>query len=136
MRIGLVIYGSLTTLSGGYLYDRKLVEHLREHGNNVEIISLPRRNYLNHLEDNFSNDLIRRLSNLQCDVLLQDELNHPSLFLLNRRIKDKINYPIVSIVHHLLCCEENPSWLNRFYRLVEGHYLSSLDGFICNSQST
>ncbi|MDD1742020.1 MAG: glycosyltransferase family 4 protein [Methanotrichaceae archaeon] len=136
MRIGLVIYGSLTTLSGGYLYDRKLVAYLKEHGDNVEIISLPRRNYLHHLEDNFSNDLMRRLVNLQCDVLLQDELNHPSLFLLNRRIKDKISYPIISIVHHLRCCEENPIWLNRFYRLVESHYLSSLDGFICNSRST
>jgi hypothetical protein len=28
MRIGLVIYGSLDTLSGGYLYDRKLVDYL------------------------------------------------------------------------------------------------------------
>jgi len=25
MRIGLVIYGNLNTLSGGYLYDRRLV---------------------------------------------------------------------------------------------------------------
>ncbi|MCJ7445549.1 MAG: glycosyltransferase family 4 protein [Methanotrichaceae archaeon] len=136
MRIGLIIYGSLTTLSGGYLYDRKLVEYLKEHGDDVEIISLPRRNYLHHLEDNFSKNLMRRLVNLQCDVLLQDELNHPSLFLLNRRIQDKISYPIVSIVHHLLCCEENPSWLNRFYRLVESHYLSSMDGFIYNCRST
>ena len=28
MRVGLVIYGSLDTISGGYLYDRKLVEQL------------------------------------------------------------------------------------------------------------
>jgi hypothetical protein len=32
MRIGLVIYGSLDTVTGGYLYDRKLVEHLRTRG--------------------------------------------------------------------------------------------------------
>ncbi len=30
MRLGLVIYGSLETMTGGYLYDRKLVEHLRQ----------------------------------------------------------------------------------------------------------
>ena len=44
MRIGLVIYGSLDTLSGGYLYDRMLDEHLRRQGDEVEIISLPWRN--------------------------------------------------------------------------------------------
>ena len=27
MKIGLVIYGSLDTLSGGYLYDRMLVDY-------------------------------------------------------------------------------------------------------------
>ena len=32
MRIGLVIYGSLETLSGGYLYDRMLVRQLEESG--------------------------------------------------------------------------------------------------------
>ena len=29
MKIGLVIYGSLDLMSGGYLYDRKLVAYLR-----------------------------------------------------------------------------------------------------------
>ena len=28
MHLGLVIYGSLDTVSGGYLYDRKLVENI------------------------------------------------------------------------------------------------------------
>ena len=54
MKIGFVIYGSLDTLSGGYLYDRKLVEYLRAQGDTVEIISLPWRNYAAHLTDNFS----------------------------------------------------------------------------------
>ena len=32
LRVGLVIYGSLDNLSGGFLYDRKLVECLRGGG--------------------------------------------------------------------------------------------------------
>ncbi len=52
MRLGLVIYGNLETISGGYLYDRKLVEHLERQGDQVEIISLPWRNYARHLGDN------------------------------------------------------------------------------------
>ena len=54
MRVGLIIYGSLEILSGGYLYDRKLVEALEAHGDEVEIIGLPWRNYARHLADNFS----------------------------------------------------------------------------------
>ena len=104
MRIGLVIYGSLDTLSGGYLYDRMLVEHLRRQGDEVEIFSLPWRDYARHLTDNLSTGLLRRLQGSRLDVLLQDELNHPSLFWLNRRLH--VNYPIVSIVHHLRSSEK------------------------------
>ena len=87
MRIGLVIYGSLDTFSGGYLYDRKLVAHLRDAGDEVEIISIPWRNYAAHLTDNFSASLLRRLAGSRFDVLIQDELNHPSLFWLNQRLR-------------------------------------------------
>jgi hypothetical protein len=69
MKLGLLIYGSLETLSGGYLYDRKLVEHLRTQGDTVEIISLPWRNYAAHLTDNFRFRLPPHL-----DLLIQDEL--------------------------------------------------------------
>jgi glycosyltransferase involved in cell wall biosynthesis len=136
MRFGLLIYGSLDSLSGGYLYDRKLVAHLQEQGDSVKIISLPWRNYLFHLKDNFSSKLFRRLVNLQVDLLLQDELNHPSLFLLNYRLHEKISYPIVSIVHHLRSNEVFPEWQSRIYRLVERRYISSADGLIFNSATT
>ena len=43
MRLGLVIYGTLDTVSGGYLYDRRLVATLRAQGHTVEIVSLPWR---------------------------------------------------------------------------------------------
>jgi len=127
MKIGLVIYGSLDTLSGGYLYDRKLVEYLRAQGDTVEIISLPWRNYAAHLMDNFS---FRLPSGL--DVLIQDELNHPSLVFANHSKP----YPVVSLVHHLRCSEQRPAWQNWFYRLVEKRYLQGVDGFIFNSQTT
>lgn len=136
MRVGLLIYGTLDTLSGGFLYDRKLVDHLKGHGEDVEIISLPWRNYALHLTDNFSSSLLRRLAGSRFDVLLQDELNHPSLFWLNRRLKDRVSYPIISIVHHLRSSEKRPSWQNNLYRLPERAYLQSVDGFIFNSQTT
>lgn len=136
MHIGLIIYGSLDIVSGGYLYDRMLVEHLRRQGDQVEIIALPWRDYGRHLSDNFSRALHRRLCQASLDVLLQDELNHPSLFWLNRRLKSQIRYPLVAIVHHLRCSEAHPAWQNRFYRWVEQQYLATVDGSVFNSQTT
>lgn len=128
MKIGLIIYGSLDTLSGGYLYDRKLVGHLRSHGETVEIISLPWRNYVAHLADNFHFRLPKGF-----DILIQDELNHPSLIFANR---GRRAYPVVSLVHHLRCSESRPRWQNLFYRIIEQQYLRSVDGFIFNSKTT
>jgi len=136
LNLALLIYGNLDTLSGGYLYDRKLVAHLRKNGDRVEIISIPWRSYLSHLADNFSAPLLDRLSKLEVDLLLQDELNHPSLFILNRRLRKRVDYPIVSIVHHLRSSEQRTAWGNRVYRWVERNYLASVDGFIFNSQTT
>jgi hypothetical protein len=127
MRFGLFIYGSLETISGGYLYDRQLVSYLEAQGDQVEIISIPWRSYTQHLLDNLSRDLYSRLINLQVDILLQDELNHPSLFDLNRRLKKSVNYRIISIVHHLRSSEDHPAWQNQFYSAVEKRYLKRVD---------
>lgn len=136
MKIGLVIYGSLDTLSGGYLYDRMLVDYLRAQGDAVELISLAPgmadrsdwRNYLSHLADNFSFQPPAGL-----DVLIQDELNHPSLLSANRMPHP---YPVISLVHHLRCSEQRPAWQNALYRVVERRYLRSVDGLIFNSSTT
>ena len=128
MKIGLVIYGSLDTLSGGYLYDRKLVEYLRAQGDTVEIISLRWRNYVAHLGDNLTFHLPQGL-----DILIQDELNHPSLVGANL---GNHPCPVISLVHHLRCSEQRAGWQNAFYRTVEKRYLNSVDGFIFNSKTT
>lgn len=128
MKVGLVIYGSLDTLSGGYLYDRKLVESLRRAGEEVEIISLSWRSYPSHLMDNLHFRLPEGL-----DILIQDELNHPSLIAANLA---KPPYPVVSLVHHLRCSELRPKWQNIFYRWIETGYLRTVDGYIFNSKTT
>jgi glycosyltransferase involved in cell wall biosynthesis len=136
MHVGLVIYGDLQTVSGGFLYDRKLVEHLERQGDGVEVISLPWRSYARHLLDNFSGSLRRRLQTAKFDVLLQDELNHPSLFWLNERIHRSLPYPVLAIVHHLRSSEMRPTWQNRVFLQVERRFLRSVDGFVFNSQTT
>lgn len=136
MKIGLIIYGTLDTVSGGYLYDRKLVEYLRANGDEVTVISLPWSSYGRHLSHNFARDLLHRLRMADFDLLLQDELNHPSLFWLNGRLSPHSTYPIISIVHHLRSSEAHPRWQLPLYRHIERRYLRSVDGFVFNSQTT
>lgn len=134
MRIGFLLPGSLSLASGGFLYDRILVSALRSRGDSVSVISLPWRPFSRALAANLSPSLPRRLSSF--DLLLQDELAHPSLFLLNRRLKSGPCPPLVAIVHHLRSLEPRPWWQNRFLRSLERSYLRSLDAFVFNSLDT
>lgn len=136
MHIGLIIYGNLDTLTGGWLYDRFLVEHLQEQGHRVDVISLNRRNYVRNMADNFSPHLYRRVRRHKYRLLLEDELNHPSLFWLNPHLKRNSGRPIVGIVHQVLCRQPLKRFQQLFYRSIERRYLQSLDGFIFNSQTT
>jgi glycosyltransferase involved in cell wall biosynthesis len=136
VRVGLLIYGRLDTISGGFMYDRHLVRYLRDQGDRVEIISLPWRRYGVSLLDNLRSGFQRRLEAAAFDVLLQDELVHPSCFWLNRRLRPRITYPVIAIVHHLRCREPHAAWATRLYRRVEKSYLAAMDGFICVSRTT
>ncbi|MFC7042341.1 glycosyltransferase family 4 protein [Halonotius sp. GCM10025705] len=129
MKIGLVVYGELDTQSGGFHYDRQLIAELRAAGDTVDVIELPWRSYPRGLLDNVSRRLRRRLTG-DYDVLLQDELAHPSLVWTNQRLST----PIVSIVHHLRASENRR--LRPLYRAVERRYLRSVDGVVCNSSVT
>jgi glycosyltransferase involved in cell wall biosynthesis len=136
VRTALVIYGTLDTLSGGYLYDRQLVNYLRSQGDEVEIVSLPWRSYPRHLVDNVSAAFFRKLRSLEVDVLLQDELNHPSLFWINQALRRSAAYPLVGVIHHLRAEEEHPRPLMPPYYWVERRYLRTLDAAIYNSETT
>ncbi len=132
VRVGLVVYGSLEVVSGGNLYDRTLFDHLKASGHEVDVVSIPQRSYALALAQNFSPGLRRRLAKPPFDVLLQDELAHPSLFRLNRTLA----VPLVSIVHHLRSSEERAKWQNDRIRWLEGKYLRSVEAFVFNSETT
>ena len=123
-------------MSGGYLYDRKLVEYLESQGDQVTIFSLPQGQYGMQVLQNFTASLSGALADTGFDVLLQDELNHPSLFWLNRRVRTRINYPVVSIVHHLRLSEPMAGSLFGVKPFLERCYLNSVDAYIYNSETT
>jgi glycosyltransferase involved in cell wall biosynthesis len=129
MHVGLALYGGLDGQSGGFRYDRRLVEELRAAGDTVDVIDLPWRSYTRGLLDNLSGSLRKRLDG-GFDVLLQDELAHPSLVGVNRQL----SCPTVSIVHHLRADEGGR--LAPLYRAVERRYLATVDAAVCNSETT
>ncbi len=131
MNIGLMIYGRLDTLTGGYLYDRQMVAALEARGHRVRVISLPVLRYPGRLALNG-----RLTGDTQgLDLLLQDELCHPSLIRFNTR-RSNHHCPAVAVVHQVLCDEPRATWRNRLLRLVEKHYLDHVDGFVFNSCTT
>lgn len=136
MNIGLVLYGNINTVSGGFLYDQKVRDFLLAAGDSVETISLPWVSYGRGIINNFSPALLNHLDRSSFDVLLQDELVHPSLFLMNKKLAQRFRLPIIVIIHHLRSSESRASWKNHVYRTIEKYYLASADGFIFNSSET
>ena len=132
MHVGVVVYGEIGQTSGGYRYDRKLVSYLRARGDTVDVISIPRRSYPRNLVDGYSRSLRRRLDQ-PFDVLLQDELCHPSLWQVNPNLQQP--GAIVTLVH-LLRSEPPRGRLSPLFRRIEQTYLDGVDGAICTSNDT
>jgi glycosyltransferase involved in cell wall biosynthesis len=137
MRIAFFIYGDIEMNSGGFLYDRKIVEYLRAQGHLVRVMSLPWLDYAESISlyKNASAKIIEGLGPEKFDLIVQDELAHPLLSMLNRRIR-KLNIPIISIVHHLRCSEEQLLGGKLCAAVFEAVYLTGVDGVILNSRAT
>lgn len=136
MDIGFVVYDGLSGTSGGYRYDRKLVSYLRAQGDTVRLISLPHRSYSRCLADGWSRS-VRRQLNQPVDVLLQDELCHPSLWGQNRHLTEPET--VVSLVHLVRSADPTATQTGVGKRLtstVERRYLRSVDGIVATSRHT
>ena len=136
MRVGLVICGDLSFPSGGFLYDRLLVEALRKAWDTVDVISLRWRSCGRGILANLEAPVRARLLGWDGDLLLQDELAHASLFMLNRTLRRAHRIPLISIVHHLRTSEGPAGRACGRFRGVERAYLRTASGFIFNSEAT
>ncbi|MFC4550573.1 MULTISPECIES: glycosyltransferase family 4 protein [Halorussus] len=133
MNVGFVVYGDLRTTSGGFLYDRKLVAHLRAAGDDVTVVELPwrARTGPRALADNLDPRIAAKLRG-DFDVLVEDELCHASLVGHNRRVET----PVVSVVHHLRASERQSPIRGRLARAVERRYLRGVDAAVYASETT
>lgn len=136
MRIGLIVYGKLEKITGGNIYDQNLVKMFNEFGHHVTVISIPPSSYPISLSHNFSPDIYRRLREAKSDILLQDELVHPSFFLSNYKIRKRINLPIISIVHALKIHLTDSNLFKPWIQIIEKIYLRNVDGYVSISNRT
>lgn len=136
MRIGLLIVGSNDGVSGGYLYNRKLVDFLESRGDEVEIISLPPAPYPALMANNWRGEVFDRLLHAGIDILIQDELVHPAVCFLNRRLRAQATFPVITLVHLLTAYDRHPFYSAWLKRRLERRYLESVDGMILNSRTS
>ncbi len=135
MKIGLIIYDDIEKGSGGYFYDRKLMEHLRDSGDRVETIEITQKDpRLQNIEHNFSEELRKNIEDKELDILVEDELCFLSLFQLNKKLNTDIE--IISVIHHLSYLAERDSEREEMYKYFEQKYLGTVDGFIFNSEAS
>lgn len=131
MRIAWIVYGALEQITGGYIYDRLVVERLRAQGDVVEVVSLdpaPTSRALSGLA------LARRLARLDPAVVVGDELCFPELLpafaALPRRIAR------VLLVHHLSAWELQPGPRRAAIALEEAAVIRLCDAHIATSATT
>jgi glycosyltransferase involved in cell wall biosynthesis len=135
LRSAFVVFGELDERSGGFLYDRKLADHLEAAGDEVRVVSQREGGLLRRLSGN-SGALLRTLEELAPDIILIDELNHAATFLIVARLRRRLRVPLVAVVHHLRCEEVLGSAERALGRAMERRFLRGVDAFIFNSGAT
>jgi glycosyltransferase involved in cell wall biosynthesis len=131
MRIAFMLLGDLDRVSGGFLYDRMLVERLRARGHVVDVVSLPWRSRVRSVTANLR-PLPPALAD--ADVVLQDELCHAAVFARNKQLR-RAGVPVVALVHNLGSVDARGR-AGAVARAVERRYLRSVDGIAAACEST
>lgn len=133
MRIAFVVIGDLSLTSGGFIYDRMLIDRLRARGHEIDVVSLPWGPYFEQLAQNLR-AIAWPAPVAEYDVVLQDELAHPTLVVANVQLRRR-GVPIVALVHNLTW--RQPRVRRRaLKRGVESAYLRSVDGALCVCEDT
>lgn len=132
MQVGFLITGDLSRQTGGYIYDRHLIEFLRRQGCHVDVISVGNIWLGRSLLSPFwlwATGVHRRY-----DVLIEDELAHPALWLFNRCVHAAGSTHVIAIVHALRYRLLPRSWRQRLSRMLERQMLISVERIVTVSQ--
>jgi glycosyltransferase involved in cell wall biosynthesis len=122
-RIAWVVYGSLEQISGGYIYDRLVIEHLRKMGDHVTCISLEPGGDARWLP-----------ATAEYDVMVGDELCFRELGPLFRAAPAALRR--VLLIHHLSAWEQVTEGRHVELLALEKAAIESADVCVATSQVT
>ena len=128
--------GRLDQLTGGYLYDRRIVDGLRARGHRVEVIELGAcRPPLDPLAALRLYTATRRSA---AEMVVVDELAYPALALARPLLRrfGRPERPLIALVHHLRASETEAPLSRGLAALAERAALAGLDGAVCTSRAT
>ena len=132
-----VVPGPLRQLTGGYLYDARIVDGLRSRGWTVGLIDIRSTRW--PLDLPAGRRLVRALRRQRWAAVVLDELAHPAIVatLIGGRLRRSLQgAPLILLVHHLRSSEP-ASWLSRAAALlVESLAMRAADLVICTSETT
>jgi glycosyltransferase involved in cell wall biosynthesis len=123
LRVAWVVYGSLDQVSGGYIYDRLVVDHLRALGDRVTIVSL---------EPN--GNALPLIAGEDYDVVVGDELCFRELAPLFRGAPAGLRR--VLLIHHLTAWEHSPGPTQGELFQLEKAAIDAADAVIATSRVT
>lgn len=129
--------GPLRQVTGGYLYDARIVNGLRARGRPVGVIDV--RAWRWPLDVRAGRRLTRALRRQPWAVVVVDELAHPALAavsLAGGRDGALGRAPLVLLVHHLRCSEPGSRPARTVARVVETAALRAADLIVCTSETT
>ena len=121
-RIAWVIYGSLEQVSGGYIYDRLIVEQLRQLGDSVTVVSLTP-----------GAAALPALSREDFDVVVGDELCFRELLPIFQRSPSPRR---VLLIHHLTAWEHPPGAERDAVLALEKAVIDAADACVATSHAT
>lgn len=135
--VGWVTPGPLRQLTGGYLYDARMVDGLRTGGWPVGVLDIRSGGW--PLDLTAGRRLLNGIGRQQWGTVVVDELAHPALVaaIMTGRLRGALRgAPLVLLVHHLRCSEPAP-WPSRaLAQLVEGIAVRAADLVVCTSETT
>jgi glycosyltransferase involved in cell wall biosynthesis len=123
LRVGFVVYGPVDQVNGGYIYDRLVVEQLRELGDEVSIISL----------EPGARD-VPELRTGALDVLVADALCFRDLPTIFRLAPAGLRR--VLLIHHLTAWEHPPGAVRAELLALEGAMIAAADVCVATSRAT
>lgn len=123
-RIAWLVYGSIEQVSGGYIYDRLVVERLREEGDTVTVVSLTPGTPADSLPAFHRDDF---------DVLVGDELCFRELLPIFQRTQGPRR---VLLIHHLTAWEHPPGVERDATLALEKAVIEAADACVATSHVT